>query len=157
MRPTTRSTVSQGGDSVAKKTSHKKQPDPTPLPADSSDDELEDENEMSQDEPSQEDSLEEAPLPADATRFPTKDLNLPALYKIKSHSKVKGPHGQLIMAVYDWRKPAMERLFRYAANLTAPTSEEDAIDRGRTSRSLLFSNHFTHLILIRFLPPDPFD
>jgi hypothetical protein len=80
--------------------------------------------------PPRADKVPEAPLPPGATPLPIRDINLPRLYEIPQHSQVLGEHGRIIMAVYDWRRPAMQQLFNYSAGLQPPGREEGAAERG---------------------------
>jgi hypothetical protein len=95
----------------------------------------------------------EAPLPPGAKRIPTKDDNLPALYEIPEHSQVRKPHGRIVMAVYDWRKPAMDRLFKYSANLKPPATHEEAVSRGEYW--CFFSSCCKLRRIFRLLSPGP--
>ena len=81
-------------------------------------------------EPEDEEDLPLAELPQGSCQIPTKDVFLPDLYWIPKHSKVKAPHGPIIMAVFDWRRPAMAHLHDHAASLTPPLSKMEAIERG---------------------------
>lgn len=72
----------------------------------------------------------EAPLPPDAVPIPTSDPDLPSLYILQQHKKVVGPRGKIVMAVYDWRAPAMKRLFAHVAKMDPPASEQERIRRG---------------------------
>ena len=101
-------------------------------------------------------SPEEAPLPSGAQRIPS-DPNLPDLYIIPSHSKVRGASRHIVMAVYDWRKPAMERLSQYAASLAPPASPEEAIERGQQLSNILCNESFISISGFLFLVPSAGD
>ena len=50
----------------------------------------------------------EASILLDATLLPFKDINPPRLYKISEPFQVPANHGRIIMAMYNWRCPAMQ-------------------------------------------------
>lgn len=76
----------------------------------------------------------EAPLPQGATpiRGPNKYVSL---YEISTHSKIKGPHGRIILAVYDWGKDAMTEHFRHTAKFSPPSSRAEGVGQGEQSVS----------------------
>lgn len=91
--------------------------------------------ELEDSEDSDDEDLPEAALPDDAREIPLngRDRRLPRLFIVKAHMKVKDQSSDqaLIILIYcDWRKPAMTRLFQYAANLQPPTGERDAGSKG---------------------------
>ena len=64
----------------------------------------------------------EAPLPEAAQRIRVGHDVFPDAYLLPSHSKIKPPHGNLILLVYDWSKSAMEKHFRNSAKMRIPGS-----------------------------------
>ena len=81
----------------------------------------------------------EAPLPPGAQKvnLDGRDSRLPDVYLIPSHCLARNAKGKIYLLVYDWRKPAMEQLFKYAANMTAPVDSQESRARG-TLRLLCF-------------------
>jgi len=74
----------------------------------------------------------EAPLPtrAQLIELNGRDPRLPACYVIPGHALIPHGGGTIYMLVYDWRKPAMEMLFKYAANMRPPESAEESRAHG---------------------------
>ena len=74
----------------------------------------------------------QAPLPPGAQKVSLggRDPRLPEVYHISSHCLARNMKGKIYLLVYDWRKPAMEQLFKYAANMTAPGDPEESQTRG---------------------------
>jgi hypothetical protein len=74
----------------------------------------------------------EAPLPPGAQKvnLDGRDPRLPEVYLMPSHCLARKAKGNIYLLVYDWRKPAMEQLLKYAANTTAPGDPEESHARG---------------------------
>ena len=84
---------------------------------------------MDVDSEEEEEELPLAPLPPGAKSIRSHDI-LPDLYLISGHSKIPEAHGDTVMAVYDWRKKAMRKLFENGAKMRPPANEVEAEDEG---------------------------